>query len=504
MTEPSYTLHQLTLLVVDDQDPMRKSIKRLGQNMGFGEVLECHNGESALQLLAERPVDIIITDLYMKKVSGIQLLEFVRGREMGGEIPVIIVTGEAGQDDIVKAANKGAKHYLLKPFHSTDLEKKITRALEDYFSPSTFLKELRLGERSFLLGKTEAARDYFERARALDPSSARAVHGLALSLMKLNFDDKAVALLENCLELNPSYYRAYGSLADIHLKGGRIKEAIAAMLRELQINPKDLPRQIKVAHMLLKQGNPLEALQHYRLALKEDPKRMAALMGMGYAMAQIGNLDKALYYFRRVRRYYPTATKALEAGVRACMGTDDWQKAEMFLKEEKATHPKQIDAYLLLATLYFKQKRNDAALDLANDMLSKTADPLQALQIKSTALLNLELYDEALPVLKEVSQTAPTTSLFSQIAAIQLKKNSYDEALKSLHDALALQEGHPQPFLLLAEHLKASRCWLEATLMYRRAEALGASPEDCQKKIFECLQKARARRSRQGLGPLAS
>lgn len=497
-------LQQLILLVIDDQDPMRKSIKRLGQSMGFGEVIECHDGESAIQVLGERPVDMVITDLYMKNINGIKVLEHIRNRDMDCDIPVIIVTGESGQDEIVKAADSGAKDYLLKPFQISDLEKKILRALDSYFSPSEFLRDLRRAERLFLQGNIQEARTLFESAAQMDPTSARAVHGLALSWVKLGFDDMAISLLEKCSTLNPSYHRAYGTLADIYLHKGLMKEAIGAMSRELKINPKQPSRQIQLGHLLLKHGQAEKAVMHYRIALKDDPKRRPALMGMGQAMSQMGKLDKALYYFRRVRRYDPTSSKALEAGIRACIGAGDWRKAEMFLKDEKAAHPGQLDASMLLATLFFKQGRPHDALNLSNELLAKNLNIPEILQIKATALLNLEAYDEALPVLVQLSTMVPSSQVLTQIARIHIRANRESDALSYIHQALAQGDTNPEPVLLLAERLRANRFWLQAAFMYRRAKAMGASPEECQKGLHDCLQHAHQRKSRVGLGSIAS
>lgn len=504
MTEVHYTLQQLIMLVVDDQDPMRKSIKRLGQSMGFGEVIECHDGESAIKVLEERTIDLVITDLYMKKVNGINLLEYIRNRDMDCDIPVIIVTGESGHDDIVKAADSGAKDYLLKPFHINDLEKKITRALDQYFSPSGFLKDLRRGERLYIKGDVQQARVHFESATQQDPSSARATHGLALSCLKLGLNNVAISLLQKCTSLNPSFYRAYGTLADTYLQNGQVKEAMACMIRELKINPKQPSRQIQLGHLLLKHGQAEPAILHYRLALKEDPKKKSALMGMGQAMASIGKLDKALYYFRRVRRYDPTSSKALEAGIRACISSNDWRKAEMFLKDERTAHPSQLDSSMLLATLFLKQGRNSDALNLSNELLANFPHVPEILQIKSTALLNLEAYEEALPILVELGTLTPTSYILTQIARLHIRAGRDADALSYLHQSLALGESDSEPFWLLAERFRASRSWLQAALMYRRARDLGASPEECLKGLNDCLQHAQQRKIRSGMGSLAS
>ncbi len=504
MTEVQYTLQQLVLLVVDDQDPMRKSIKRLGQSMGFGEVIECNDGESAIKVMEERTVDLVITDLYMKKVNGIKLLEYIRSRDMDCDIPVIIVTGESGHDDIVKAADSGAKDYLLKPFHINDLEKKIARALDQYFSPSSFLKDLRKGERLYLKGEIQQAKILFESATQQDPSSARATHGLALSCLKLGLNDIAISLLQKCTTLNPSFYRAYGTLADTYLQKGQVKKAMVCMLRELKINPKRSSRQIQLGHLLLKHGQADQAILHYRLALKEDPKKKSALMGMGQAMASVGKLDKALYYFRRVRRYDPTSSKALEAGIRACVSSNDWRKAEIFLKDERAAHPSQLDSSMLLATLFFKQGRSSDALNLSNDLLAKQPHIPEILQIKSTALLNLEAYDEALPILVELGTLAPSSQILIQIARLYIRAGRDADALSYLHQSLALGESQSEPFWLLAERFRANRYWIQAALMYRRAKDLGASPEECLKGLNDCLQHAQQRKIRSGNGSMAS
>lgn len=496
MSDALYTPSSLSVLLVDDHDPIRKSIKRVLVTMGFGEIVECFDGEDAIKHLEKKPVDLLILDLFMRNVSGFEVLEHVRNRDMGCDVPVIVVTGEASKEEIVKVADKGAEDYLLKPFQAADLEKKITKALNGYYSPTPLLKALRKAERLYLSGSFKDALLGFDQALTVDKSSARAMNGKALTLDRLNRSDEAIKLLQESVQSNHSYYKNHGVLADILLKKNRPKDAIDAMRRELEINPKQPERQIQFAKLLLKEGDAMGAVEHYRVALQEDPKRLGALMGMGHAYAMADNLDKALYYFKRIRRYHPSATKALEAAVRACLAAKETKKAELLLKDEKAAHPDRADSYLLLATLFLKLEREDEALAVVNELLGRDAANTQGMRLKASIYLKRGDHQEALKILQEIAKTAPSAEVLASIGETLLGLTKVPEAMEALHKALALNPESPYTVLLLADAYKRSSQWLKASILFLRAARLGAPRERCQQEIKECQGEALSRRSR--------
>jgi two-component system chemotaxis response regulator CheY len=496
LSESLYSPQSLTVLIVDDHDPIRKAIKRVLAGMGFGEILESFSGPDALKLLTKRPVDLLITDLYMRGPTGFELLEHVRNRELGCDVPIIVVTGEASKEEIVKVADMGADDYVLKPFQAQDLEKKVIKTLNQYYSPTPLLKALRKSERLFLAGDFKKALEAYEEALRLDGESTRAHHGKALTLERLGRPDDAIALLNSNIARNHSFHRNYGALADILIKKNRIRDAIDAMRRELEINPKQPSRQVQLAKLLLKEGDALGAVEHYRVALQEDPRRLGALMGMGHAYSLANNIDKALYYFKRVRRYHPGATKALESAVRCAISAGEPKKAEMFLRDEKATHPDRSDAYELLAAFYVNQDRDDAALATLDELIAKEPQNAAALLLKARIYTKQKNHPAALLALEEMAKVAPSGEGLTFLAEAYMRASRANEAADTLQRAITLSPDSAYAFHLLADIHRGLQQWIKAYMLYRRAAQLGANKDVCHSEAKECLAQANGRRQK--------
>lgn len=496
MADLLYNPSTLTVMIVDDQDPIRKSLKRVLQGMGFGEIIECKGGEDALKILGKKPVDLMILDLYMRTVSGFEVLEYVRNRDMGCDIPVIVVTGEASKEEIVKVADMGAEDYLLKPFQAMDLEKKVVNTLNAFYSPKAMLKTVRNAERVYLANAFDDALKLFDQALGIDPNSARAAHGKALTLAQLGRQAEALKLLQSSSETNHSYHKNYSAIADILLKQNKVKDAIEAMRRELAINPKQVQRQVQMATLLIKEGDALGAVEHFRVALQEDPKRLNALMGMGQAYAMSDNLDKALYYFKRVRRYHPGITKALDAAVRCALAANEPKKAELLLKDEKAAHPERNDTYVLLASLLLKQEREDEALQVCNDLIEREPENSQAMRMKAMIFLKKRDFTNALGTLQVCAKIGPSAEVFAVMGETLLELNKIPEALDALNKAVSMNNDNPHAFLMLAEAHRKTQQWAKAALLYRRAAQLGANKDRCAAEAKECGVQVAARRGR--------
>jgi CheY-like chemotaxis protein len=103
-----------TLLVVDDiEDNRDVLVRRLGKR-GFN-VLAAESGPKALKLVESEPVDLILLDIMMPGMSGIEVLRRVRQTRPAVELPVIMVTAKAGSEDVVDALEVGANDYVTKP-----------------------------------------------------------------------------------------------------------------------------------------------------------------------------------------------------------------------------------------------------------------------------------------------------------------------------------------------------------------------------------------------------
>ena len=116
------------VLVADDNADMRSYLTRL--LAPHWTVRSTANGEEALQAVAERAPDIVLTDVMMPRVDGFELLRALRSDPATADIPVIMLTARAGQEASVEGLDAGADDYLAKPFRSDELIARVRVALE--------------------------------------------------------------------------------------------------------------------------------------------------------------------------------------------------------------------------------------------------------------------------------------------------------------------------------------------------------------------------------------
>ena len=117
---------RLHILVVDDHDNMRRTILRILRLMGFTNLVSCGDGQAAWGILNDRPVELIILDWNMPVMTGMELLRQIRSsKERFHNVLVLMVTAEAKQDNVVEAMQAGATNYIVKPFNTETLERKL-------------------------------------------------------------------------------------------------------------------------------------------------------------------------------------------------------------------------------------------------------------------------------------------------------------------------------------------------------------------------------------------
>jgi len=116
--------------VVDDDEEMNRAIGLMLKMLDC-EVLAFHNARTAAQtLLTGKNPDLLILDINMPEVSGLDFLEFLRRRKEWKELPVIMLSSEASDSTVDKALQMGANSYLIKPVTIEELEKAVTAALQ--------------------------------------------------------------------------------------------------------------------------------------------------------------------------------------------------------------------------------------------------------------------------------------------------------------------------------------------------------------------------------------
>jgi two-component system chemotaxis response regulator CheY len=117
------------VLVVDDYQTVIRIMRNLLRQAGFSEIDEARDGEEALTKMRERQYGLVISDLHMAPVDGFELVRKAKADEALKDTPIILVSGDAVPDNVVKARDAGAAAYVVKPFDSETLKARISSAL---------------------------------------------------------------------------------------------------------------------------------------------------------------------------------------------------------------------------------------------------------------------------------------------------------------------------------------------------------------------------------------
>ncbi|GAB4570789.1 MAG: response regulator transcription factor [Anaerolineae bacterium] len=115
------------VLVVDDESAIRYSITKTLQRVGY-QVDSAASGEEALEMMGQQRYDVILTDIRMPGISGVELL--ARVKEEAPDAIVILLTGYASLDTAVESLRLGAHDYLIKPSSSQDIRDSVARGIE--------------------------------------------------------------------------------------------------------------------------------------------------------------------------------------------------------------------------------------------------------------------------------------------------------------------------------------------------------------------------------------
>jgi two-component system, sensor histidine kinase and response regulator len=126
----SNPLHQAAVLVVDDSRTMRLALIRALNHLGFHNITEATNGRHALELVRASPFDLILLDMEMPEMNGMEVLAALRANPDLTGLPVIVISGAEQMESAVKCIEAGAEDFLPKPFNPTLLRARVTSSLE--------------------------------------------------------------------------------------------------------------------------------------------------------------------------------------------------------------------------------------------------------------------------------------------------------------------------------------------------------------------------------------
>ncbi len=162
-----------TILIVDDEKNYTTILSAVLEEDGY-ETLAANNGQEALDMLGNFEVDVVLTDMKMPAMDGIELLERIKQKDP--DLPVIMMTAHGTVEKAVEAMQKGAYSYLLKPFDNERLTLYVNKASamfkvikENRRLRDAVASQYRFGK---IIGKSKSMREVFETIRKVAPSNA--------------------------------------------------------------------------------------------------------------------------------------------------------------------------------------------------------------------------------------------------------------------------------------------------------------------------------------------
>lgn len=118
-----------TILVVEDDESVRALVAR--QLQTTYDVHQAPDAQQALDVLKRiKPPDLIICDVMMPGMTGIQLAKHLKTQNDLKQVPIIFLTAKTGALDVIEGINAGARHYVTKPFNMRDLLDKVAKAIK--------------------------------------------------------------------------------------------------------------------------------------------------------------------------------------------------------------------------------------------------------------------------------------------------------------------------------------------------------------------------------------
>jgi two-component system chemotaxis response regulator CheY len=118
-----------TIMIADDSSAMRAMLVSILESLDDYRIVEAASGFDALRLLPREHVDLILTDINMPDINGLELISYLRNNPNYQHIPVFIISTEGSAKDIEKGKLLGANEYLIKPFNPSLLQQLITTYL---------------------------------------------------------------------------------------------------------------------------------------------------------------------------------------------------------------------------------------------------------------------------------------------------------------------------------------------------------------------------------------
>jgi two-component system chemotaxis response regulator CheY len=125
-------MREIRTLIVDDSSVMRKIVERALRQAGLDSLVihEAGSGTEGLEALRANPVDLILSDINMPMMDGLEFLRQIRVQNLAPGVPVVMITTESSEEHVKQAIQAGAQGYIRKPFTTEQVKERVLPLLQ--------------------------------------------------------------------------------------------------------------------------------------------------------------------------------------------------------------------------------------------------------------------------------------------------------------------------------------------------------------------------------------
>ncbi len=258
----------MNILIVDDQQRMRWTIKEMLRRMGYQNFVEADDGDTAQDKLKTEAVDLVLCDWRMPRANGTEVLRFIRDDDGLRGLPCIMITAEMSEEVVAEVGELEVDAYLLKPFTMTQLEEKMREVLERRKNLNEIDTHLELGLTYAKSNQFDKALAEYQEALKINAKSPRTLLAIGQVFERQGNDARAKDCYHQAIAIAPKYLKAHEALAKLYQKTGQPEESIKHLTQAAAISPKNVERHFQLGQALIAQGRTSEAQRVFKTVMK--------------------------------------------------------------------------------------------------------------------------------------------------------------------------------------------------------------------------------------------
>ena len=254
----------MRVLIVENYSSLRTIVRRKLNSMSmFSDIDETTGVETAWTYIQSNSYDLVICDLTLSDMSGLELIKRCRTTEGSRFIPFVMMGNEADVHGMASALGEWeANDYIVKPFSLGTLESRILRVLEKVgCAEERLYKQIRSLKEN---GRIDDALGLINREEVQSRlNMARWTNLKGECLAKAGDHEAAVETFEQAIQMCDLMIAAYKNCADVNVQMGKMDDAISLLKAAEHISPTDTERSLQLGELLLKEGHVEECRSHF-------------------------------------------------------------------------------------------------------------------------------------------------------------------------------------------------------------------------------------------------